>query len=210
MGLALLQRWHYVGLLLALLAEEAGIPLPVPGDLLIAAVGAGGRAGHANFIVTTIIVMIAVVGGSAILFATSRRVGQAVLLRAGRRFGFDAERAVKVEAWLKRYGSGAIVVGRLIPGLRIVLTVVAGALGVGWPQFLVGTACAAVLWSAIYYSVGYVLGAGVAAALQGVVGRVVSAPDTVGIVVMVAGLAVAGVTATVVVRRRRLSRMSQR
>ena len=203
MSLTLLQHWHYAGLFLALFAEEAGIPLPLPGDLFIAAMGAAGRAGHASFVVTTVVVVIAALCGSALLFETSRRLGQPFLLRIGRRFGFDADRAAKVERWLKRRGVGAIVVGRLIPGLRIVVTVAAGALGVGRAQFLSGTAIAALLWSTIYYWLGYALGTGVAAALKGAFGRAVGDRDTVALVVTAVGLAVVGIAGTVIWRRKR-------
>lgn len=203
MGLALLQRWHYVGLFLALFAEEAGIPLPVPGDVFIAAMGAAGRASHANFILTTIIVMSATLSGSAILFETSRRLGQPFLLRIGRRFGFDLDRAVRVEQWLKRRGALAIVAGRLTPGLRIVVTVAAGALGVGRTQFLWGTAVASVLWSVIYYWLGYAFGAGVETVLRVALGRAFHDTNTATIAIAAAGLATVAVLATVTLRRRR-------
>ncbi|HEY5087112.1 MAG TPA: DedA family protein [Gemmatimonadaceae bacterium] len=203
MVLALLQRWHYVGLFLALLAEEAGIPLPIPGDVFIAAMGTAGRAGHANFIATTVIVMSATLGGSAILFETSRRLGQPFLLRIGRRFGFDADRAVRVELWLKRRGAVAIVAGRLTPGLRIVVTVAAGALGVGRTQFLCGTAVASVLWSVIYYWLGYAFGAGVTTLLTSASGRALEEPHTAAIAITVLGLAVAAAVSIVTLRRRR-------
>lgn len=210
MGLALLQRWHYIGLFLALFAEEAGVPLLVPGDVFIAAMGSAGRTGHANFIVTTVIVMGAALGGSAILFETSRRLGQPFLLRIGHRFGFDADRAVKVEQWLKRRGAIAIVAGRLIPGLRIVLTVAAGALGVGRTQFLSGTAVASVLWSAIYYGLGYALGAGVATALRAAFGRALQDPDAAAIAITAGGLAVVAAVAMVTWRCRRARRRAPR
>jgi membrane-associated protein len=209
-GLALLQRWHYVGLFLALFAEEAGIPLPIPGDVFIAAMGAAGRAGHATFIVTTVIVMSATLSGSAILFETSRRLGQPFLLRIGHRFGFDADRAVRVELWLKRRGAVAIVAGRLTPGLRIVVTVAAGAFGVGRTQFLCGTAVASVLWSVIYYWLGYAFGAGVETVLRSAFGRAFHHPDMAAIAITAVGLAVAMAVATATWRRRRAKRHNQR
>ena len=210
MGLALLQRWHYLGLFLALLAEEAGIPLPIPGDVFIAAMGAAGRASHANFIMTTVIVMSATLSGSAILFETSRRLGQPFLLRIGRRFGFDVDRAVRVELWLKRRGALAIVAGRLTPGLRIVVTVAAGALGVGRTQFLCGTAVASVLWSVIYYWLGYAFGAGVETVLRVALGRAFHDTDTAAIAIAAAGLATVAVLATVTLRRRSSRRHASR
>jgi len=210
MGVALLQRWHYAGLFLVLFIEEAGIPLPVPGDVFIAAMGAAGRAGHASFLVTAIIVGAGAMGGSAILFEASRRLGQPFLVRVGRRFGFDADRAVRVERWLGRRGARAVVVGRLIPGLRIVLTVAAGALGMPRVQFLSGAAVASVLWAAIYYWLGYFLGAEVETALRATFGSALRDPASAAVVVTVAALALAAVIASLTWRRRRARQRTAR
>lgn len=187
-SLPVLQRWPYAGLFVALFAEEAGVPLPVPGDLFIAGMGAAGRAGRASFLLTTGVVVCAAVGGSAVLFEISRRVGPPLLTRLGRRVGVGPDRVARVEHWLRRRGMVAVVVGRLIPGLRVVLTVVAGSLGLDRRVFLVGTAIAAALWSTIYYWLGYALGAGVTAAVRAAFGRALHDPDTIAIAVTGAAL----------------------
>src|SRR5262249_50085914 len=51
-----LARWHYTGLFLVILAEEGGIPLPVPGDLFIAAMGFLAHQGGASFVPTAAVV----------------------------------------------------------------------------------------------------------------------------------------------------------
>ena len=115
---AFVAQWGYLGVFVAVFAEEAGVPLPLPSDLFIAALGAAGHANASNFLVTMIIVFVASLGGSAVLFETSRRLGQPMLLRIGRRFGFNEERALRVERWLERRGAVAITIGRLTPGPR--------------------------------------------------------------------------------------------
>ncbi|MGH7621348.1 MAG: DedA family protein, partial [Gemmatimonadaceae bacterium] len=107
--LAWLARWGYLGLFAALFVEEAGVPLPVPGDVFIIAMGAASRAGRASFAAIALVVVCAVLSGSAFLFEMSRRLGQPLLLRVGRRFGFDADRADRVQLWLARRGSMAVV-----------------------------------------------------------------------------------------------------
>lgn len=155
-----LLRWHYLGLFLVLLAEEGGVPLPVPGDLFIAAMGFLAREGHASFPATAAVVTVATVLGSTFLYAVSRRIGRPVILRVARRLGYDEAREARVEAWIGRRGPAAIVVGRLIPGLRIVMTVAAGALRVDLRVFTVGTALAGALWATIYFWLGWGVGHG--------------------------------------------------
>ena len=47
---AFLARWHYLGLFAVIFAEEAGVPLPIPGDLFIAAMGFLASTGRASFV----------------------------------------------------------------------------------------------------------------------------------------------------------------
>ncbi|HTR77546.1 MAG TPA: DedA family protein [Gemmatimonadaceae bacterium] len=203
-------HWGYLGLFVVLFAEEAGVPLPIPGDMFIAAMGAAGRAGSAAFLTAAIVVVASSMSGSALLFTISRRVGEPLLSRVGRRFGFDADRADKVEAWLHRRGPFAVIVGRLTPGLRIVITVAAGALRMSRAKFLGGTAIASVIWAALYYWLGYFLGAGVAGALRAALGRAIHDPDRLGALITAAALGAIGALGVVVWRRTRARRRRAR
>jgi membrane protein DedA with SNARE-associated domain len=154
-----LARWHYAGLFAIILVEEAGVPLPVPGDLFIAAMGVLAHAGGAAFAPTAAVVTVATVLGASLLYAISRHAGRPLLVRVARRFGYTEEREARVEAWLARRGAAAVVIGRLVPGLRIVMTVVAGALRLRHGTFVAGTLVAGVLWASIYFWLGYAVGA---------------------------------------------------
>jgi membrane-associated protein len=153
-------RWHYAGLFAIILVEEAGIPLPVPGDLFIAAMGALAYQGRASFLPTVAVVTVATVIGATGLYLVSRHAGRPTIVKVARRFGYTEAREARLEAWLLRRGALAVVVGRHVPGLRIVMTVVAGALRLPQPTFVFGTLVAGMLWATIYFWFGYGLGAG--------------------------------------------------
>jgi membrane protein DedA with SNARE-associated domain len=162
---AFLQRWHYWGLFVVILAEESGIPLPIPGDLFIAAMGFLASTGPeqsrwTSFLEAALVVTGATVLGASILYLLSRRFGHRLLTWAGRWLGYDQRKQARLEAWLHRNGFLAVVVGRLIPGLRIVMTVVAGALRLPHATFSLGTMVAGLVWATIYFWLGYVLGSG--------------------------------------------------
>ena len=57
----------------------------------------------------------------------------------------------------ERRGALAIVVGRLVPGLRTPMTVMAGLSAVPYRTFAPVTACAAVVWAALYYAASVAL-----------------------------------------------------
>lgn len=157
---AFLERWHYGGLFLVILAEEAGVPLPIPGDLFIAGMGFLAQRGGAAFLPTAAVVTGATVAGATVLYQVSRRAGRPLLVKVARRFGFTEAREQRLEAWLTHHGAVAVVVGRLVPGLRIVMTVVAGVLGLRPSTFVVGTFFAGIVWSTLYFWLGFVLGEG--------------------------------------------------
>lgn len=155
-----LVRWHYAGLFLVILAEEGGVPLPVPGDLFIAAMGFLAFGGQAAFAPTAAVVTLATVLGATFLYSVARHAGRPLLVRVARRFGYTEAREARLEAWLARRGAPAVVLGRLVPGLRIVMTVVAGALRLGRGTFVAGTFVAGLVWATLYFWIGWALGAG--------------------------------------------------
>lgn len=155
-----LARWHYAGLFAIILAEESGIPLPLPGDLFIAAMGFLAHQGRASFLPTAAVVTLATVIGATALYLLSRHAGRPLLLRVARRLGYTEAREAHLEGWLARRGAAAVVVGRLIPGLRIVMTLVAGALRLPHRVFVLGTLVAGLVWATMYFWIGWALGAG--------------------------------------------------
>ena len=162
---AFLQRWHYLGLFAVLLAEEAGVPLPIPGDVFIAAMGflasTGRRASvPAAALASAAVVTGATVLGSSLLFFLSRHAGHRLLSWAGRWLGYSAAKQARLEARLQRHGLTTVVVGRLVPGLRIVMTVVAGALRLRPATFTLGTMLAGLVWATLYFWLGFLLGSG--------------------------------------------------
>jgi membrane-associated protein len=155
-----IEKWHYGGLLGIIFVEEAGVPLPLPGDLFIAAAGFLAYRGAASFPAVVAIVTVATVAGAAILFTLAQRGGRPLLQKYARRFGYTEEREARIEQWMARRGSPAVVLGRLVPGLRIVMTVVAGALGMKRTTFVVGTVFAGMIWGTIYFWIGWAVAAG--------------------------------------------------
>jgi membrane protein DedA with SNARE-associated domain len=157
---AFLARWHYLGLFAVIFAEEAGVPLPIPGDLFIAAMGFLASTGRASYAPAAAVVTAATVAGASLLFLLSRHAGRRLLSWAGRWLGYNPEKQARLEARLQRHGAATVIVGRLIPGLRIVMTVVAGALRLDHASFAAGTLVAGLLWATIYFWLGYGLGSG--------------------------------------------------
>jgi len=114
------------GLLGLLVVIEAGIPLPIPGDLLMLLVGERAAAGaFPLWAAAAGLELVAIVGTSALFFGVRGPAG-ALVARLGPRVGLTEARLSRASDLLQRRGSPALVVGRTTPGLRTV-TVLAAA-----------------------------------------------------------------------------------
>ena len=121
-----------------LFAEEAGVPLPfAPGELTLIAAGLLIAAGAINPFIFLPLAVVACTAGALLGYSWASLIGtsglRSVADRLHQQKAFD-----RVETRLRDASARDIAVSRLIPGLRIYTTLVAGAVGVA----------AAVSWSA--------------------------------------------------------------
>jgi membrane-associated protein len=128
-----------------LFAEEAGVPLPfAPGEAVLIAAGLLVAAGGLDPVVFVPLAVVATLAGSMVGFSWARLVGI---------HGLD-----RVSARIRSAGPRAIAVSRLIPGLRIYTTLVAGAAGVGRRTFLLGITPVTVAWVLAFVVLGGAVG----------------------------------------------------
>ena len=151
----LIQHYSYLGLFVILFIEEAGIFLPVPGDIFIAATA---TLPQSNYLLVVATVVASTLCGSTILFFLSRTFGRKLLTKFGKYIRLTPERIKKVQKWFQKYGGSTIIIGRLIPGLRIVTPFVAGLFEVNFKTFWAYTALAAFIWANIYFLIGRFFG----------------------------------------------------
>lgn len=196
-------------LFVLLLLEEAGIPIPIPGDTLILLAG---TQAHTKLLRESILVVlvscIATILGSSVLFGVMRKGGRPFLLKYGRYIRLSPERVERVERWLARHGRVAIVLGRLIPGLRIVTTVVAGLSDMAYRDFLVATSIAAVIWSAAYFWMGTLFGRSAPFFISYLTGLIDYVPKWL-LILTVCFLLLAGVTGGAFWKTRRTKRQKR-
>ncbi len=139
--------------------EESGLPLPISGDLLI--MYSASRAGSSlnGWIFLGIGFEFAVLVGSSILFAISRRWGPRLLLGApGRALQLTPQRITRVEEWFRRWGIWAVIFGRQVPGFRVAVTVVAASFEIRYRVFIAGVAISAAVWVSVFMALGLLVG----------------------------------------------------
>ncbi|HUB93657.1 MAG TPA: DedA family protein [Verrucomicrobiae bacterium] len=138
-----------------LLVEEMGVPLPVPGDAIIAYVGYGLSKTHAAALWEALIIaLVAVLIGATVLFHLSRQYGQTVIRWLGHFVFLKQSHVARAEKLFERYGVWAIIFGRHIPGMRIPITIFAASSGISYRTFILSTFVSTVGWILFYLEVG--------------------------------------------------------
>ncbi|HLZ94264.1 MAG TPA: DedA family protein [Candidatus Dormibacteraeota bacterium] len=146
------------GLFIVILLEEIGIPLPAPGDVAITFGGYLTTTGAIPYPLAYVAVVAGAIIGSTINMTLNRRYGRRFINRFGPVLGITEERIGKAERAFQRWGPWAIIIGRHIPGLRIVLSALSGILLVPYRVFIPCVAVSATIWAAIFITLGRVLG----------------------------------------------------
>lgn len=145
--------------LLFLLVEEMGLPLPVPGDAIIAYVGYGlSKTDSVTLWQAFIVALLAVLIGATVLFFLARRYGQVIISWLGRFIFLKQSHIAKAEKLFERYGVWAIIFGRHVPGMRIPITIFAASSGIRYRTFILSTLVSTIVWILFYLKIGYRFG----------------------------------------------------
>jgi membrane protein DedA with SNARE-associated domain len=156
--LGLVDNYDDQAIFLLVFIEECGVPLPLPGDLIMMVAGYRVAQDKMNLVWVLFLLESATVLGSSILYWLAARGGRPLLYRYGRYIHCDRAKLDRAEAWLQHRGAVAIVLGRIIPGLRIPTVLAAGAFGMPYPRFLPALALGAFLYIAFFVLLGMWVG----------------------------------------------------
>ena len=141
-----------------LFVEEAGVPLPfAPGELTLLAAGLLIAAGGLDPWVFIPLAFVVCVAGAMVGYSWARIVGDHGLTGLAVRF-HQVKALERVSHRVRRAGPVGIGVSRLIPGLRIYTTLVAGAFGVRRRTFLEGLVPSTAIWVGAFVALGIVVG----------------------------------------------------
>jgi membrane protein DedA with SNARE-associated domain len=152
-----LHQYGYWAVGVALLGENAGLPLPGETILLMASFAAF-RGRHLRLPWIILVGFCACTLGDNIGYWIGRRGGRPLLEKYKKLFHIHDETIRAGEDFLRRRGSAAIFLARFIAGMRIVAGPLAGVLRMEWKQFLIANAAGALVWVTTIACVGYFFG----------------------------------------------------
>jgi len=138
--------------------EETGIPIPfAPGDLLLIIAGVAIASDTVDAVPMVSALLLATILGAMVGREVFAAVGRPALLKAADALGFRPA-LNRTTDLLQRRGAPAVFIGRLIPGLRITTTQVAGVSKISRLTFAAGLIPSVVVYIAIFVGLGALLG----------------------------------------------------
>lgn len=153
-------RLGYLGIALAMLLENV-FP-PIPSEAVLPAAGMTARRGGLSLIGVILAASAGSLVGAILWYFVGRWIGSERLRRwsegTGRYFGFRAKDIDRSNEWFGRWGGMAVFVGRMIPGIRTLVSVPAGVAGMPFAKFLVYSAAGTALWSTLLVMIGWWIG----------------------------------------------------
>jgi membrane-associated protein len=165
-GTSFLDATHIIetfGLLgiMAIIFAECGLLLGffLPGDTLLFSAGVLVQRNtfHEPLWLIILLECIAAIIGNQIGYEIGRRGGPAVFRRPDSRF-FRPDYVERTTHFFEKYGPPAIVLGRFVPVIRTVITVMAGAGRMNYRTYTLYTVLGGVLWATSVTLLGFFLG----------------------------------------------------
>lgn len=148
----------FLGLLGLLLVKESGVPIPVPGDLLVIGAGIAAAGSGATAPVQLGGILVAGFLGGSIQFLLIRGAFRQPLLTLLARLGVPRDRLDALAAWLQRAGPRGVAVARATPGVRIGAIAASGLAALGYPGFFVGLVVGNTLFVGAHFALGNLIG----------------------------------------------------
>ena len=147
-----------VGLLMLL---ENVFP-PIPSEVVMPLAGYGALGAGRSLIGVIAAGTLGSVAGALLWYYVGVWVGQARLrsfaARHGRWLTLTPREVDAADAWFDRWGGWAVFIGRMVPGVRTLISVPAGMSGMGLGRFLAFTTLGSLVWTGALALAGWWLG----------------------------------------------------
>jgi membrane protein DedA with SNARE-associated domain len=154
--LATVDGWGYGGIFI-LMALESTV-LPIPSELVVIPAGYLAYQGEMNVGLIFLASTLGSLAGAFVNYAFALLVGRPFLERYGRWFFVRPELLHKTDAFFARHGAISTFTGRLIPGIRHLISLPAGLTRMNVLAFSLYTCLGAGIWTAVLIALGYFIG----------------------------------------------------
>ncbi|WKU08168.1 DedA family protein [Micromonospora sp. HUAS LYJ1] len=141
-----------------LVALESIIP-PIPSEIVLAMAGYLAAEGRFSLVVIVLAATVGSLVGALVLYWLGAALGEERLKRWLDHIPLvDRDDLEKADRWFERHGRWAVLIGRLVPVVRSLVSVPAGANRMPMGEFVLLTTLGSGVWNALVVGLGYTLG----------------------------------------------------
>lgn len=158
--LSVIKELGYMGIFIGMTIESSFFPFP--SEIVLMPAGALVARGEMNFFLVFLAGLLGSLTGAFINFFLALYLGRntidSLLSKYGRVFFMDKEGLDKVDSYFREHGEITTFVGRLIVGVRQLISLPAGFARMNLFKFTFFTALGAGIWTVFLIYIGYLLG----------------------------------------------------
>jgi membrane protein DedA with SNARE-associated domain len=152
---------------IVMLLKEAGIPIPIPGDLIMLGAAARAASGQWNLPAVIVTFVTAMVAGGIIQYLLARGPGRRLIYRVGRYVGLTSSRLERMAGTLRRGGGAAVAVALITPGVRSATIAASGLANLRFGVFFSALVVGDTVFFLLHLAIGYAGGQGLMALIHG-------------------------------------------
>ncbi|NUB08097.1 DedA family protein [Azospirillum sp. Vi22] len=155
----LVESGGYAGIALLMLLENV-FP-PIPSELIMPLAGFVAARGDLSLPLVVLAGTVGSVAGALVWYYAGLWLGSERLKRLAARHGrwltVAPAQVDEATGWFRRHSGASVLIGRLIPAVRTLISVPAGIAGMSLVRFLVYSTIGTALWSLVLAGAGYLL-----------------------------------------------------
>ena len=150
----------YLGIGLLMFAENL-FP-PIPSELIMPLAGFTASKGNMNFTLAVLAGVVGTIVGALPWYYAGKLVGEERLKHLADKYGkwitVSSQDIDKATRWFHRYGNKAVLFGRLVPGIRTLISLPAGLSEMPLVPFLIYSTLGTTAWVMLLTFLGFQLG----------------------------------------------------
>ncbi|HTM57416.1 MAG TPA: DedA family protein [Candidatus Udaeobacter sp.] len=140
-------QWGYLGIFLLMAIESTVFPLP--SEVVIPPAAYWATQGRFNFWLVVLAATLGSWAGAALSYAVARAVGRPLILRYGRYVLITEKKWDLAEQWIARYSMGGVFFARMLPVVRHLVSLPAGAARISFRNFSIMTLLGSLVWCTV-------------------------------------------------------------
>lgn len=148
--------WGYLGIFLLMTVESSFIPFP--SEIVLIPAGYLASKGDMNIGMIMFSGLGGSMAGAYINYYLALLLGRKILRKYGKYFFINENAIEKMDSYFEKHGHISTFIGRLLPGIRQLISIPAGLARMNLAVFSIYTALGAGIWAFILVMLGYAIG----------------------------------------------------